>query len=416
MFWKRKLVKVGIAIVILASGLAGIFVLLNKSSEKKRVEALKARITTVSFQDLRKELTLAGKILPLSSAAVYSPVSGQLKQLFVKEGEMVKAGQNLFAVLQDSSGQRELEAQQNEVKRTLLELNSAEDAQERRQKVLDLFAEVDNFKAKTDLERKKLDYQTARQRLNLLEETLGIKANGAVALKKDGRNNEIFVRAPRDGVVTFISKFLGESVFGAIETTSSAGREVMTLSETDKMIVRSRVLEADLASVSLNMPVEVRLDAYKNTAYPGNITRISQQGVEDTAAGYTYFIIDVSLQKPDSNVRAQMNATLNFVVGERKHVLALPVNAVATLNGHSVVEVAPAKDSKPGVGKFRNIKIGFVTDRFVEVSDPSFKEGEEVLELDFAALDLKKLAAGTLADEASDSAKSKDDLVKKSIK
>ena len=290
MFFKRKLVKVGIVLVVLAAVIAGVFVFLNKGAEKKRLEALKARITTVSYQDLRKELTLAGKILPLSSAAVYSPASGQLKQLFVKEGEKVKAGQNLFAVLQDSSGQRELEAQQNEVKRALLELNSAEDAQERRSKVLDLFADVENFKAKTDLERKKLDYQTAKQRLNLLEETLGLKgtgtgtgnANGAVKLKPDGRNNEIFVRAPRDGVVTFISKFLGESVFGAVESTSSAGREVMTLSDTEKMIVRSRLLEADLASVNVNMPVEVRLDAYRSQMYPGFVTRISQQGVEDS--------------------------------------------------------------------------------------------------------------------------------------
>jgi len=208
---------------------------------------------------------------------------------------------------------------------------------------------------------------------------------------------------------------------------------VLTLSDLEKMLVRSRILESDLASVKTGMGVKLRLDAFRTKEYAGTVSRISQQGIEDKSAGYTYFVTDVVFERPDQDVRSQMNATINLTVAEKKNVLTLPSIAVATLSGNSVVELPPgaggessnaadegkgkaAKDEKKSRGsgrnggggdgakhdgpepRYRKVSVGLSTETLVEITDPAVKEGDEFLEIDFSRLDLKALAEGTLGD------------------
>ncbi|MFZ9518907.1 MAG: efflux RND transporter periplasmic adaptor subunit [Silvanigrellaceae bacterium] len=367
-----------------------------------------AKTVSVVRRDIRKDLLLTGKILPSSSIAVYSPVSGQLKQIHVQEGQKVDEGQLLFAVLQDTSGQKELEARQSEVQRTRIELQAAEENLDRRQNVKDLFSQAENEKAENDFERARLAFNTAREQLNLLENSLGLSgaANPDRKTKKkdSSRTSIIFVKAPRRGVVTFLNKAVGESVMATAESAEATGREVLIVSDTEQMMVRSKILESDLAIVKTGQPVQIKLDAFPEKSYRGKVNRISQQGVEDKAGGYTYFVTDILIESPDQDVRAQMNASVELVAAERKDVLALPANAVATLSGNSVVELPRSSASEPA--RYKSVKTGIMTDLWIEIEGDALKIGDKVLEIDFAKLDLKKLAEGRLGVEnAVDSAR-----------
>jgi hypothetical protein len=92
-----------------------------------------------------------------------------------------------------------------------------------------------------------------------------------------------------------------------------------------------------------------------------------------------------------------MNASIELIVAENKNVLALPANAVATLNGNSVVERPRSSRSEPP--RFEKVKTGLVTDLWVELAGEELKEGDPVLEIDFAKLDLKRLAEGKLGEK-----------------
>lgn len=370
----------------------------NRTAQFSRAQ--EERTVQVVRRDVRRDLLLTGKVLPSSSIAVYSPVSGQLKQIQVQEGERVREGQTLFAVLQDSSGQKELEARQSEVQRTRLELQAAEENLERRKNVRDLFSQAENEKAENDFDRAQLAYQTARQQLSLLESALGLGDRNSLKKTKrgDARTSVVFIKAPKQGVVTFLNKAVGESVMATTEVAEATGREVLIISDTEKMMVRSRILESDLAVVKTGQPVQIKLDAFPQKPYRGIVSRISQQGVEDKAGGYTYFVTDMLIENPDTDVRAQMNATIELVVAERKDVLALPANAVASLGGYSVVEL-PRK-SPAEMPRYQSIKTGVTTDLWVELTGDELKPGDRVLEIDFAKLDLKKLADGKLGDTA----------------
>lgn len=391
--------RIVVATVIVASAVVG-YLSYSKSANFSKKQT--ARSVKVIRRDVRRDLLLTGKVLPASSIAVYSPVSGQLKQILVSEGDVVEEKQLLFSVQQDSSGQKELESRQAEVQRTRLEMQAAEENLERRRNVRDLFSQLENEKAENDYYRAKLAFESARQQLTLLEEALGLTTAGKKTSTKkqsNGRLSTIFVKAPKKGMVTFLNKAEGESVMATAESAEATGREVLTISDTDQMMVRSRILESDLSVVQTGLPVQIRLDAFPQKTYQGLVKRISQQGVEDKSGGYTYFVTDILIQNPDLDVRSQMNATIELIVAEKKNVLALPANAVATLNGNSVVELPRSSNSDPV--RYKKIKAGLATDLWVEVSEDDLKEGDTVLEIDFAKIDLRRLSEGKLGDAGS---------------
>lgn len=377
---------------------AGAYAFLNYRKAAAFSKKQSARSVKVVRRDVRRDLLLTGKVLPASSIAVYSPVSGQLTQILVGEGDVVSEKQILFSVQQDSTGQKELESRQAEVQRTRLEMQAAEENLERRRNVRDLFSQLENEKAENDYYRAKLAFESARQQLSLLEEALGLTAKNKQARQRstNGRLSTIFVKAPKKGMVTFLNKAEGESVMATAESAEATGREVLTISDTDQMMVRSRILESDLSVVQTGLPVQIRLDAFPKKTYQGVIKRISQQGVEDKSGGYTYFVTDILIENPDLDVRSQMNATIELVVAESKNVLALPANAIATLNGHSVVELPRESDGESV--RYKKIKAGLATDLWVEVTGDELKEGDAVLEIDFAKIDLRKLSEGKLGE------------------
>ncbi|MEY2989061.1 MAG: hypothetical protein RJB13_2582 [Pseudomonadota bacterium] len=388
--------RITLGIIIAASAISGY---LSYRTSANFTKKQMARSVKVVRRDVRRDLLLTGKVLPASSIAVYSPVSGQLKQILVGEGDVVDEKQVLFSVQQDSSGQKELESRQAEVQRTRLEMQAAEENLERRRNVRDLFSQLENEKAENDYYRAKLAFESARQQLTLLEEALGLSGTGKKTSAKkqaNGRLSTIFVKAPKKGMVTFLNKAEGESVMATAESAEATGREVLTISDTDQMMVRSRILESDLSVVQAGLPVQIRLDAFPKKTYQGTVKRISQQGVEDKSGGYTYFVTDILIQNPDIDVRSQMNATIELIVAEKKDVLALPANAVATLNGNSVVELQRNSSSEPV--RYKKIKAGLATDLWVEVAEDDLKEGDSVLEIDFAKIDLRKLSEGKLGD------------------
>jgi RND family efflux transporter MFP subunit len=397
----KSILKWTIPIAMLAALAVGASLFLRSREQTKLRKAIAEREIRVERHDVKKVLYLTGKVLPSSSINIYSPVSGQITNILVKEGDRVKADQPLFSVKQDSTGQRELETRRNDVARAKLELGDAEENLTRIKSVGDLFSQTDRDKSEMDYQRKKLEHEAAVERLALLEESLGLRQASqikSVQKTKSGLST-IFVTAPRDSYVTLISKSIGDAVLGTTSSNQVSESDVMTLSDVQQMIVRTKVLESDLELLTPGMPVVIRLDALKEKQYSGKLIRISQQGIDDKTGGFTYFMADVSLDDQDAKVRSQMNASLEIFVAQKPNVVSLPVDAVATSGKYSVVELPPKEDETltPDLTPvYREVKIGLAGDDFVEILDGKVAEGETLLRIDYAKIDPKALAEGKI--------------------
>jgi HlyD family secretion protein len=246
------------------------------------------------------------------------------------------------------------------------------------------------LKEANELEKLRIDLESARERLAVLEEDLGLKKGAKPQTDEATKGGIVYVNAPQPGIVTLIDKRPGDFVAGGgVSATTDMGsandRMVMTIADMSSLTVRTRVLEADLRYVQKNLPVNVKLDAYPDAKYTGVVTHIGGQGRTDSKAGYTYFDVDVSDDQKDGRVLPEMNATIELIFAKKDDTLVLPLSAVAIFPDKAVIR--QADDSEQGYAE-KPVTVGIVNETDAEILT-GLAAGDKVLEIDFATFQLE---------------------------
>ena len=400
----------------------------------KRGGTSDAKTYTVERRNISHELQLTGKIVPASSMVIAAPQAGRIVEILVQEGAQVKTGDLLFTLRLEARGQQDLLAQRADVSRLELEVASLAAAVNDRRAVRELLATAQLIKDESDLNQARVSLRAARDRLEVLESDMGAagsthtRAAGKAVSDKNAKSpprdpSLMYVRSPKDGIVTLIDKDPGDFVWGGGGSDVASDRTVMVVADMSQLIVRTRVLEADLRFVQRGLPVRVKLDAWPDAAYDGTVSHIGGQGRTDRTAGYTYFDVDVTVDSQDSRVLPEMNATVVVVFASRENVLALPLAAVALLPDRAFVlkaddsqsekkpaPAAPEKaagaapetdatavaknttDRAPGE---TDIKVGVVSESDVEILE-GLAEGDKVREIDFAKIRMDQGGGGAI--------------------
>ena len=354
---------------------------------KKRSQTQHA-VTTyqVTRSDISHTLQLSGKIVPSSSMVIAPRQSGRIVELMVKEGAQVQPGDLLFTMRLEAEGQTELLQKRAEVKKLEMEVAAQAQRLQEKQPVKELLGADAVLREENDLDKLKLELNVARDRLLVLEQELGLVTEKKSAAKTGAQRGLFYVNSSTKGIVTLIDKRPGDFVLGGISgDAASSDRTVMVVADMSSLVVRTRVLESDLRYVKKDIPVRVRLDAYPDVKYDGHVTHIGGQGRTDSKAGYTYFEVEVSVDQKDERVLPEMNASIELIFENREQVLTLPVAAVAIFPDHALVHVPDENDPKG----FRevSVEVGVVNEESVEIIS-GLNEGDKVLGLDFASLDL----------------------------
>ncbi|RYG06244.1 MAG: HlyD family efflux transporter periplasmic adaptor subunit, partial [Chitinophagaceae bacterium] len=347
---KHILIGIGaiIAIVVVLS-LAGVI-------GKKQVE--KVTVEKAGAKTVIETVTASGKIQPETEVKLSSEVSGEVTELTVKEGDVVKKGQLLCKVRPDilqSSYERTVasyNAQKASVASAQQQLVQAQanfvNAEATYKRNVELYnkkvisaAEFDNAKA---------SYLTAKSTLASAKEGVtGAKFNleqTGASVKEAGANlARTTIYAPVDGVVSKLSIELGDRILG---TSQMAGTEIMRISNLTSMEVNVDVNENDINRVSLGDSATVEVDAFAGKKFRGVVTEIasSSTAVGTAAASVdqvTNFSVKVRLLADSyssvkggakdlpSPFRPGLSATVD-IESETVKGLAVPIQAIFTEN------------------------------------------------------------------------------------
>ncbi len=375
---RLKLSIVGTVLVLAAVG----FGLRQRARAKQRDDVT---TYTVSRKTVQHTLQLAGRVVPVTSLVITPRQSGRVAAIAVQEGAQVKEGDLLFSMTLEAQGQTELLAQRSEVQRLELEVQAQNARLNEKRPVRELLGQAQISRDESTLEAQRLALRTAKDRLAVLEKDLGLSVK-AKKSDKSANNGIVYVNAPSPGIVTLIDKRPGDFVLGGGAGDASASeRMVMTIADMSSLLVRTRVLEADLRHVTKDLPVKVKIDAYPESSFTGVVRRIGGQGRVDTKGGYTYFDVDVGIDQMDARALPEMNTTIELILAKRENVLALPLNAVAIFPDRALVRV-PDESKDEGYAE-KTVKVGVVSETEAEIVE-GLAENDKVLEIDFAALDL----------------------------
>ena len=133
------------------------------------------------------------------------------------------------------------------------------------------------------------------------------------------------IRAPMHGMVLTRDVEIGSPV-SSILNMGSAATLVMTLGDIERVFVRGKVDEADIGRVKLGQPARISVETFKDRTFDGKVTQISPIGVEKD--NVTTFEVEVSIDNPGNELKANMTANAEIVLEEHPNSLIVPEAAI----------------------------------------------------------------------------------------
>ena len=343
--------KIGIAIVIVIIGL----VVAKKVGWIGSNDATKVSVESAAKRDIVETVSASGKVQPEKEIKITADVSGEIVELYVKEGDLVKKGTLLCKINPEiylSSLDRaqaavngsvaNLSSSKSRLAQAQSQFQKAELTYNRNKKLFDdkVISSQDFESIKSAFEVAKAEVDAARMAIASGEFT--IKSSQA-SLKESRENlNKTNIYAPVDGTVSKLSKEKGERVVG---TNMMEGTEIMRLANLNEMEVNVDVSESDIVRVSRGDTAEIEIDAYLGREFKGVVTEVANSatisGVQSTdqVTNYTvkarilresYQDLLVGKSADFSPFRPGMSTTIDIITNRVLSVLSVPIAAVTT--------------------------------------------------------------------------------------
>jgi RND family efflux transporter MFP subunit len=259
---------------------------------------------------LTRWLPLSGTLQPVNQTTVRAKVSGEIRQVSVREGQAASAGQlivrfdtsDLEAKLTDRVGA--LEASRAQL--ALAEKTRAQNQQLLKQKFISQTA-----------------YDSAESNLSV---SLGtVKSNEAQVQLARNALRDAAVVAPLSGIVAKRHVQPGEKVpFDA---------PLVTIVDLTQMELQAMVPANDIPELQLGMKVTLAIDGFGERRFTGTIERISPT----TEAGTRAILVFIHIPNPDSALRGGMFGTGRVTLAAGAPVPTLPAVAVRTEAGQNFV-------------------------------------------------------------------------------
>jgi RND family efflux transporter MFP subunit len=280
--------------------------------------------------------------------------SSAKRQLQEKEAALKQSQASLDHAIAEAriSGEKdklELAALQHAVEKARLEVSKAE---------ITSRLQAEEFKLDLMLAEEKSRVQEATNRLNVASSESKIASMRAARDKNQAevdvtkaRIEQMVVRAPSDGIVTYLMNYsqgwvnarpfkVGDNVW--------PGSAVAEIPDLATLQMKAKVEEMDRSRIDLGQPARIILDPFPEKQFQGKVARVSpltEQNFEwPPSRNFRAF---GSLNEVDTRLRPGMNGRLDVVVDRIADAISVPAKAVFTRNGRPVVFLTTAEGLQP---------------------------------------------------------------------
>ncbi len=383
---RRTKIIIGIVVLVVAGVLTAGFA----SRRGKDVTAV--TFGKVQRQDLTSKVSANGRIDAKRKVDLSANVMGQVVNLAVREGEVVKKGDFLLQI-----DQKQLAATAQSADAALQAVFSDRDAA----KATAIAADQDFQRAqknfdqrivpRADLERAQSTRDSARANVMALEQRIS-QARANLTAARDTLSKTT-MRAPMDGIVTALPVEEGE--VAVIGTMNNAGTVLMTIADMSVVEAVMEVDETDVPSVKVGQRASVTIDAYPNKTFPGLVTEVAsspikRNGVTGGTTEAVNFEVKIQIEAPPAGVRPGFSASADIITGTRPKALAIPIQALVVREKPGSKSVKPQDEEgvfvhQNGTVKFETVTTGLSGDSSIELVSGA-KEGQEIVTGPFRAL------------------------------
>ncbi|MDK2777498.1 MAG: efflux RND transporter periplasmic adaptor subunit [Pseudomonadota bacterium] len=322
--------KIIISVVIIAA-IAGFFIVKPEKPVEVRMAAASAGKVEALVSNTR-----SGTVKACNRSRLSLAQGGQVSQLYVDQGDKVNAGDLLLelwnddmkaalaqaraqvrmAELNKASACRQAEADQREVVRQ----------RELHKKNLASAEQLDRTETSAEIRRLACQQNAAQV----------IQAEANVAVQQ-ARLAQTQLIAPFAGIVAEVNGEIGE--YATPSPPGVATPPAIDLIDDSCLYVRAPIDEVDAAVIRSGMPARVTLDAFRNQAFTGHVSRIAPY-VEDSEKQARTVDVDVTLDTlpDDVHLLVGYSADIEVITAVADNTLRIPSEAL--LEGNHVLTLA----------------------------------------------------------------------------
>ena len=310
-------------------------------------------------------VTATGKIQPEVEVKISPEVSGEIIELPVKEGDIVKRGQLLMRIKPDTY-RAQVEAQEAALSgaRSSSVSNKAQlsKAENEYQRILRLFEQ--HLVSETDRKTAETQYQSAKASLDASNFEIQ-RAEGGLRQIREALSKTI-IYSPTDGTISSLSSRVGERVVG---TSQFAGTEVMRIADLDKMEAQVNVNENDVVNVKPGDVARISVDAYPDRKIQGVVREIASTARTNNAGTQeevTNFEVKISIPDHSLRLRPGMSATADVETETVQNVIAVPIQSVTVRSTDSKLSPEEREKQTASGGKSDDDNRADVTNEAME--------------------------------------------------
>jgi len=315
--FKRRRVLWIAALVVVAGALATSVALRaskraqdSAASAAPTLEFAPADVAYLEARTLTRWLPLSGTLQPVDQTTVKAKVSGEIRQVGVREGEAVKSGQTIVR-FDTADLEAKLTDRVGAVEASRAQLALAEKTRTQSQLLL-----KQKFISQTA-------YDSAESNLSVAQGTL--KSNEAQAQLARNALRDAVVIAPLSGTVAKRHVQPGEKV--------SFDAPLITIVDLGQMELQAMVPANDIPELRPGMSVELAIDGFGDRRFTGRIERINPT----TEAGTRAILVFIHIPNPDGALRGGMFGTGKVTLSAGSPVPTLPAVAIRTEAGQTFV-------------------------------------------------------------------------------
>lgn len=306
------------SVVIVLGGVIVLFSLRQESTESAEVTSQRVKVEKVVQDEV---VEVSGNVEPGEEQTLTMTSGGEVKQVYVEEGDMVEKGE------------------------VILRLDDDEEQYEYQQAVY-------------ELDQKKGTISTREEQLLEMR----------VKLAKKALEERVLI-APLSGLLVDFAVKPGDRLVS--NELQSLGRIIRT----DFLRATVQVDELDLGKVNIGQKVRILFDAFPDVEVEGRVEDISETATVDSQ-GIAVCDVDILIPDPPEGVKPGFSFTGQIVVKEAEELLLLDKRAVITREGRTIVmRVSPEGTARPMPQEVQVEE--FDEDRVRVLS--GLEEGDEVL-------------------------------------
>lgn len=364
--------KLLIFLIIITVGLFAGWKLLGQKEQQPQYQTAGVEKGTIVVS-----VNASGKVLTANLINVTTSATGVVKKVYVKDGDIVAAGQKIAEITLDQQGQQKNASNWSNY---LSAKNSLDSAQVNLW-TLDSAMWAANRKFINDAVARDLtvdDPTYIQEHDDWLAAEAKYKNQQAVIDQAKASLNSSWlsyqsaspvVTAPIAGTVNNIG--LVEGMVLTADQTSASSQRVAVIQNEANSIISVNLTEIDVPKIKTGQKATVILDSLPDKTFTGKVVTVDRIGTMSN--NVTSYPATIRLDTPSSEILPNMAANASIITDTKSDVLLVPSGAIQTQGEESYVRVL-----RDGRQQQIPVQIGISSDTQTEIIS-GLSEGDEVI-------------------------------------